>query len=301
MNDRALAESAHRAAIAQLLHYGAAPGCEVRHGDGWVAVRTGAHSNDMNGVVSQVGAVISPATAAEVIRWFDLTPASWFVARPARRLTEVLIAAGARPERHGRWSGGPLPDTLSVTSGTIPAIPGGSPDLTVQQVTGQHFTAQQVTVHQVTVHQVTGQQLTVHRVTEGDQLDTWLDLATACEWIDGPGDRQARRALYAAVGLGGSGPLRHWLGLVDDEPVGFATSYLTEDTADLCNLGVLGPWRRRGVGRALVMARLADAARSGATTVVSAPSPDGWQLQRTLGFRNVPVIADTCFYLPSAQ
>lgn len=296
MNDQALAESAHRAAIARLMHYGSAPGCEVRHGDGWVAVRTGAHSNDMNGVVSQVGAVISPDTAAEVIRWFDRTPASWLVARPERRLTEVLIAAGARPERHGRWSGGPLPDTISVTSDALPMTSGASPDLTARQVT-----VQQVTVPQVTWQQVTVPQVTVQQVTEGDQLDTWLDLATACEWIDGPGDRQARRAMYGAVGLGGSGPLRHWLALVDDEPVGFATSYLVGETADLCNLGVLGRWRRRGVGRALVMARLADAVRSGATTVVSAPSPDGWQLQRTLGFRNVPVIADTCFYLPQAQ
>lgn len=283
MNDRALAESAHRAAIARLMHYGSAPGCEVRHGDGWVAARTGAHSNDMNGVVSQVGAVISPATAAEVIRWFDRTPASWLVARPERRLTEVLIAAGARPERHGRWSGGPLPDTISMTSGPIPMTSGVIPAFSRASP------------------KVTRRQVTVQRITAGDQLDTWLDLATACEWIDGSGDRNARRAVYAAVGVGGSGPLRHWLGLVDDEPVAFATSHLVGETADLCNLGVLRQWRRRGVGRALVTARLTDAARSGATTVVSAPSPDGWELQRTLGFRNVPVIADTCFYLPQAQ
>jgi GNAT superfamily N-acetyltransferase len=57
--------------------------------------------------------------------------------------------------------------------------------------------------------------------------------------------------------------------------------------------------RRRGIGRALVAARLADAAIRGATRVVSAPSPEGWLLQQTLGFRRVPVVADTWFYLPT--
>jgi ribosomal protein S18 acetylase RimI-like enzyme len=180
------------------------------------------------------------------------------VARPDSRLTEVLVAAGARPERLGRWSGGPLADVVPVRQAEVTVVP----------------------------------------VTEPAQLDSWLDLAGACGWIQDPRDRQVRRSLYDALGLQGARPLRHWLAVLDREPVGFASSYLDDRTVDLCNLGVLDRWRRRGVGRALVLARLADAAGRGATTVVSAPSPDGWQLQRTLGLRNVPVIADTCFYLP---
>jgi GNAT superfamily N-acetyltransferase len=258
VNDRTLAEAAHHAAIRRLLHYASAPDCELRRGDGWVAVRTGAHSNDLNGVVSEPGAPISPATAADVIRWFGRTPASWYVARPDSRLTDLLVAAGARPERLGRSSGGSLSDVVAED----------------------------------------GPGVGVLRVAEPGQLDTWLDLAAACGWLDDPDDRATRRGLYAAVGLDGPGPLRHWLSVVDDEPVGFATSFLVDGTVDLCNLGVLPSWRRRGVGRALVLARLRDAARWGATRLVSAPSPDGWQLQRTLGFRNVPVVADTCFYLP---
>ncbi|HEY5847582.1 MAG TPA: hypothetical protein VIT42_12410 [Microlunatus sp.] len=38
-----------------------------------------------------------------------------------------------------------------------------------------------------------------------------------------------------------------------------------------------------------------------ATVVVSALSPDGWELQRTLGFRSVPVVSDTCFDLPGGE
>lgn len=32
--------------------------------------------------------------------------------------------------------------------------------------------------------------------------------------------------------------------------------------------------------------------------MVSAPSPQGWQLQKALGFQSIPVTPDTCFYLP---
>jgi hypothetical protein len=49
----------------------------------------------------------------------------------------------------------------------------------------------------------------------------------------------------------------------------------------------------------MTAARIADAAKI-ATIIVSAPSPDGWLLQRSLGFSNVPVVADTCFYLRTA-
>ena len=108
-----------------------------------------------------------------------------------------------------------------------------------------------------------------------------------------------------AAGVEGSdrfGPhraLTHWLALDHDQPVGFASSFLDANVIDLCNLGVAESHRRRGIGRALVAARLADAVQRGATRVVSAPSPEGWRLQQTLGFRRVPVVADTWFYLPT--
>jgi ribosomal protein S18 acetylase RimI-like enzyme len=82
------------------------------------------------------------------------------------------------------------------------------------------------------------------------------------------------------------------LALDQDQPVGFASSYLDVNVIDLCNLGVAESYRRRGIGRDLIAARLADAASCGATTVASAPSREGWRIQQALGFRRVPVIAD---------
>jgi GNAT superfamily N-acetyltransferase len=138
----------------------------------------------------------------------------------------------------------------------------------------------------------------VVRVVLDHHLEKWLDVAAECGWIEDDSDRQARHRLYLALGLDDRA-LTHWLALERGQPVGFASSFLDANVIDLCNLGVAESHRRRGIGRALVTARLADAARRGATTVVSAPSPEGWRLQQTLGFRRVPVVADTWFYLPT--
>lgn len=134
------------------------------------------------------------------------------------------------------------------------------------------------------------------RVRTAHDLDEWLDVAAECGWIETASDRGARRRLYRAVGLDRS-QLSHWLAVKDGQTLGFASSFLDGDVIDLCNLGVLASHRRRGIGQALAAARLADAAARGATLAVSAPSPDGWRLQQTLGFRSVPVVPDTCFYL----
>lgn len=255
-----IAEAAQRATTARLEAYARAPGVDVQRGPGWFAVRTGVDSNDLNGVVSEPGAGVSAPLVGALCAWFaaSAVPACWEVTRPDPELTSVLVAAGARPERTGVWSGRPLgPDRP-------PPEPG----------------------------------VEVRRVRDDADLDAWLDVALDGGWCTSPQDRRARRQLYAAVGLDHRG-LRHWLALDRGRPVGFATSFLDGAVVDLVSLGVAAGDRRRGVGRALVAARLADAAAEGARFVVSAPSDDGWQLQRTLGFRTEPVVPDTCFYLPS--
>lgn len=259
MHDLALARAGQHAAEARLATYATAPNVAVRQGDGWFAVRTGADSNDMNGVVSAAHADISPQLVKDLIAWFaaGLTPACWLTGEADPQLTETLLGCGAQPERSGRWSGRAVPPEM-------PQVDAG-----------------------------TG----LVQVASETDLDRWLDLAAGCGWIQSEKDRQARRQLYRSLGLEHGAALSHWLALEQDRPVGFASSYLDQDVVDLCNLGVAEAHRRRGIGRAMVEVRLASAARLGATTVVSAPSHDGWQLQKALGFRNVPVVADTCFYL----
>ena len=237
--------------------YGRTACAEVRTGPGWFAVRTGIDSNDLNGVVSTEVAVASSALVADLQSWFGSTPASWLTAEESPRLSEILVAAGARPERSGSWSGRPVPLRRHTRRVDVEIV----------------------------------------RVREEAQLDSWLAVAERCGWIEGDEDRAARRGLYCDVGLDHSG-LSHWLALEQGQPVGFATSHLEDGVVDLCNLAVLDSHRRRGIGSSLVRARLADAQAHGVRTAVSAPSPDGWRLQKALGFVSVPVRPDRCFYLP---
>lgn len=260
LDDLGIAYAAQHAAEARLAAFAAAPDVAVRSGRGWFAVRTGVDSNDMNAVVSTRQAKISQQLVEDLIAWFRAAgaSASWLTSRPYPQLTQTLLAAGARPERNGHWSGRGMPTEVR------------QPDAGVDVV----------------------------RVVSEHDLNLWLDVAAGCGWIEADRDRHARRRLYLAIGLD-DGDLTHWLALDQDQPVGFASSYLDANVIDLCNLGVAESHRPRGIGRALVAARLADAAQRGASTVVSAPSPEGWRLQQALGFRSVPVVADTWFYLPS--
>lgn len=131
------------------------------------------------------------------------------------------------------------------------------------------------------------------------EFDSWLDVAAECGWVHGQADRRARQALQTA--MASCEALDHWLALDDGEAVGFATSYIDGQVLDLCNLGVVERARRRGIGRALVTARLRAAALRGVAVVVSAPSEDGWRLQQALGFQTASVVADTWFYLPEVE
>ena len=58
-------------------------------------------------------------------------------------------------------------------------------------------------------------------------------------------------------------------------------------------LGLDGIGRRPGCGSA----RRCSATRRYDNCLRA--SPEGWRLQKTLGFRSVPVVADTWFYLPT--
>lgn len=163
VNNLVIARAAHDAAEDRLASYATAAGVAVRRGVGWVAVQTGADSNDLNGVVCQDSSEISLEVVHDLIAWFGSVPASWLTRRPTDRLTHALLGVGARAERSGRWSGRLMPTTM--------------PDLPAA--------------------------VEIVRVTSTDDLDRWLDLAAACGWVSDAQDRQARRVLYRAVGWDG--------------------------------------------------------------------------------------------------
>lgn len=254
-NEQFLASAAHHVAERRLASWAATVDTAVRRGPGWLAVRTGADSNDLNGLVVHDDGRLSPRTVHDVIGWLSPFPASWLIHRPSARMTNLLLAAGLRPERSGRWSGRLLPAATPHTAA-----------------------------------------VEIRPVRTVADLDHWLDVAATCGWTSSAQDRRARQVLYQS--LSRRNGHRYWIALDGDTPTAFASSYLHGHVLELSDLGVLPSHRRRGIGRALVAARLAAARHRGVTVVVSAPSPEGWQLQQRLGFRSVPVIPDRCFYLP---
>jgi GNAT superfamily N-acetyltransferase len=142
-----------------------------------------------------------------------------------------------------------------------------------------------------------GSDVTISRVRTSADLDEWLDVASRCGWLVDDRDRRARRRLHLSLGLDDA-DLVHWLARRDGRAVAMASAHVTGSVVDLCNLAVVDRERRQGIGRALAAERIRAAHERGATTIVSALSPDGWKLYESLGFRSVGVTPDRWFYLP---
>jgi GNAT superfamily N-acetyltransferase len=77
-----------------------------------------------------------------------------------------------------------------------------------------------------------------------------------------------------------------WLAMIDDEPIGGATMSIHNGVAHLFGTSVLPEFRRRGVQRALLAARLDFARRNGCdiATVVASPGSDSERNLKRAGF-----------------
>lgn len=130
-------------------------------------------------------------------------------------------------------------------------------------------------------------------------VDGWLDVAASCGWFGGHPDRGTRAELMSAMIT--DHRRGAWLASLQGHPVGMATGWCDGGAVELVDVAVREENRRRSVGTALVGRVVAWGAGRGAEEVVAAPSPDGWRLMRSLGFNNVGVVPDTCFYLSHAS
>ena len=130
----------------------------------------------------------------------------------------------------------------------------------------------------------------VRAVSSEADLAAWLGVLVECGWYE---DTAPVRRLYTSLGFDEDSAVR--LYVADD---GAAAAFYDPPTVLLTTVAVLPRSRRRGIGRALALARLDDARRRGCTKALLAPSPDGAKLYESLGFEYRRQPSGHWFHLP---
>ncbi len=258
--------SPYLAAQAAYLRYlGTTHAAEVFEADGVWAVRTGVASNTENGVVSDGTGAVSAELARTLVEWFAerQLPGSWLCAEAScgTGIAGVLEAAGCEPER-ASWE-------------------------------------MQADLRSAELRAPSRTDVSIERVRSSAQLESWLEVAGACDWFETAAQRDQLRNLNGAA-VQGSSPLRLYIALCTGSTVGMAAVFHADGTAMLTASAVLESHRRRGIGLALALARVRESRSDGCHLAVLAPSPDGAELYRTLGFEAHRQPAGRWFYLPPA-
>lgn len=125
--------------------------------------------------------------------------------------------------------------------------------------------------------------LTVARVREDRALDGWARAFTEGFHVT-PGAAGAVRSAFAAIGYAEDAPCRQYVARLRGEPVASATLVLGAGVAGLYNIATDPRVRRRGVGAAVTLAALAEAADLGYRIGILHATAMGLGLYRALGF-----------------
>lgn len=136
----------------------------------------------------------------------------------------------------------------------------------------------------------------VEEVTSKSQLRAGLRVLGE-DWFD-DAELEQRLNCLVRLGIGPQSQVRHWLASRDGLVVAMATSFRFGDAVELAHCGVLTSERRKGIATSLTAVRLSSAIEDGATQAVLSPSPDGYELHRTLGFETTSVPGNRLFCLP---
>ncbi|MEU4194743.1 GNAT family N-acetyltransferase [Kribbella sp. NPDC026611] len=123
--------------------------------------------------------------------------------------------------------------------------------------------------------------LEIVRVTDDDALAVWE--RTLGRGF-GEGEREARWVASVYRKLGFADPWRHYLGLLNGEPVATTTIFLTTGVAGVYFVMTVPEARRRGIGAAITHAALTQAADVAEYGVLGS-SPAGKPVYERLGFR----------------
>lgn len=130
---------------------------------------------------------------------------------------------------------------------------------------------------------------------DGFVIERVRDAAAFASWSraynDGfdlpPGFVDALGGAYQRIGFADDTPFRHYVGLLNGEPVASSTMFLDGSVAGLWHITTLPSARRQGVGAAMTIAPLHDARDRGYATAILYASAMGEPLYQRLGFREL--------------
>ncbi|MGH3144696.1 MAG: GNAT family N-acetyltransferase [Rubrobacter sp.] len=123
----------------------------------------------------------------------------------------------------------------------------------------------------------------VERVRDEEGLAAWVR-TLGSGFGEGPVEAEWVGETYRRLGFDDEGPLRHYLGRLDGEPVATATLFFGAGVAGVYFVFTVEHARRRGIGAAITLAALREARELGYTTGVLGSSEMGYSVYRGLGF-----------------
>ena len=123
----------------------------------------------------------------------------------------------------------------------------------------------------------------VERVRDEEGLAEWVR-TLGSGFGEGPVEAEWVGGTYRKLGFGDDGPLRHYLGRLDGEPVGTSTLYFGAGVAGVYFVSTVERARRRGIGAAVTLAPLLEARKLGYGTGTLGSSEMGYSVYRRLGF-----------------
>ena len=133
--------------------------------------------------------------------------------------------------------------------------------------------------------------LDVREVEEAASFEAWIEVQRSGLKFP-PRAAEAWEAVHRALGWGRGLPLRNYVGLIGDRPVGAAALYLGgvaggEDVAGIYNVATIPEARGMGIARALTLAALRDGQAAGRHVASLGSSPMGLSVYHRLGFVEV--------------
>jgi GNAT superfamily N-acetyltransferase len=136
--------------------------------------------------------------------------------------------------------------------------------------------------------------LAIRRVASAQEMQTWGEVFVTGYALP-PAWHAATITFFRELGY--APPIRHYLGLLDGEPVATASLFTGAGVAGVFYVATVPAARRRGIGAAVTLAALRDGRELGYRIGVLQASPQGYPVYQRMGF--VEVCKLEHFFRPS--